>query len=68
MLKEWTRGFARYDVECCPRSYEESFDLAERIDDRPGSAVCAFNLGHVFMNIAAIRDLAKAENDLFQSK
>lgn len=46
----------------CVRAYEEAFDLTKRINDRPSSAVCVFNLGHALKDIATIRDLAKAED------
>ncbi|HEV7671577.1 MAG TPA: tetratricopeptide repeat protein [Thermoanaerobaculia bacterium] len=47
-------------VDCIP-AYEEPLELLERIGDRGGSAACAFNLGHVFKDLAAPRDLDKAE-------
>jgi tetratricopeptide (TPR) repeat protein len=45
----------------CVKSYEEAMGLAERIDDRPHIAVTAFNLGHAYLTIPALRDLDKAE-------
>ncbi len=43
-------------------SYEESLEVSESIGDREGAAVCAFNLGHAYNELAAVRDLAQAEH------
>jgi tetratricopeptide (TPR) repeat protein len=45
----------------CVISYEESQSLCERIGDRAGAAVCAFNLGHVYLTLPDLRDLEHAE-------
>jgi tetratricopeptide (TPR) repeat protein len=47
-------------VDCVP-AYEEALGLSERIGDRGGAAACTFNLGHVFKNLLAIRNLDQAE-------
>ena len=46
----------------CVKSYEESLSLKEKIGERTGAAISAFNLGHAYMKLPAIRDLAKAED------
>jgi tetratricopeptide (TPR) repeat protein len=45
----------------CVSVYEEALELSERIGDRAGAAVCAFNLGHAFKDLPALRDLDQAE-------
>lgn len=35
--------------------------MAERIGDRPHAAIVAFNLGHAYKDLPALRDLARAE-------
>jgi len=47
----------------CVVAYEEDYDLSLRIDDKPGAAVTAFNLGKAYggVSIPAIRDLTQAE-------
>jgi tetratricopeptide (TPR) repeat protein len=45
----------------CVTAYEDSLTLAERIGERAGAAICAFNLGHAYLTIPALRDLAQAE-------
>lgn len=47
-------------AECVP-AYEEALKLSERIGDRAEAAVCAFNLGHAFMELPTVRDLDQAE-------
>lgn len=47
-------------TDCVP-AYEESLALAERIGERTGAAICAFNLGNAFKNLPALRDLDLAE-------
>ncbi|MDQ5823114.1 MAG: CHAT domain-containing protein [Chloroflexota bacterium] len=47
--------------EECRLSYEEGYDLALRIDDKPLAAITAFNLGHGYMGVPALRDLDEAE-------
>ncbi len=46
----------------CVTAYEESLVLSERIGERAGAASCAFNLGHAYKDIPALRDLAQAEH------
>jgi len=48
------------NTDCMP-AYEESLELAEQIGDRPLAAICAFNLGAVFEDLPALRDLDAAE-------
>jgi tetratricopeptide (TPR) repeat protein len=45
----------------CVAAYQEGYDLMLRIGDQPGAAVTAFNLGHAYQDIPALRDLAQAE-------
>ncbi|MEI8308099.1 MAG: CHAT domain-containing protein [Chloroflexales bacterium] len=45
----------------CVGNYQESYDLSLRIGEQAGAAVCAFNLGHAYKDIPALRDLAQAE-------
>lgn len=40
----------------------EAADLFQRIGDRPAQAVAAFNLGHAYMAVTALRDLNRAEH------
>jgi tetratricopeptide (TPR) repeat protein len=47
--------------EKCVLGYKLSLALAERIDDRAGAAICAYNLGNAYKNIPILRDLAQAE-------
>ena len=47
--------------ETCVAAYEEALGLSEQIGDRPAAAIAAFNLGHAYMDIPAIRDLPQAE-------
>ncbi|MBK8930888.1 MAG: tetratricopeptide repeat protein [Chloroflexi bacterium] len=42
-------------------SYKESLALSEQIEEQAGAAICAFNLGHAYKNLPALRDLAAAE-------
>jgi tetratricopeptide (TPR) repeat protein len=46
----------------CVRSYQESLELLEKIGESAAAATCAFNLGHVYKDLAALRDLAQAEH------
>ena len=41
----------------CVEAYEEDYRLSLLIDDKPGAAVTAFNLGHAYKNLPALRDL-----------
>jgi len=45
----------------CVAAYEQAIPLCQRIGDRPEEAILAFNLGHAYMDLPAIRDLAQAE-------
>jgi len=45
----------------CVAAYQEAAALLHRIGDRPAEAVAAFNLGHAYKNLPALRDLAAAE-------
>jgi tetratricopeptide (TPR) repeat protein len=47
--------------EACVPAYEESLKLNERIGDRAGAAICAFNLGHAFEELPTLRDLHQVE-------
>jgi hypothetical protein len=46
----------------CVASYKEATECNRRIGDQPGEAITTLNLGHAYMAIAAIRDLAQAEH------
>jgi len=57
-------GAIRYElgrVDCVP-AYEEALELSERIGNRAEAAHCAFNLGGVFINLHALRELDQAES------
>ncbi|HFD40151.1 MAG TPA: ATP-binding protein, partial [Anaerolineae bacterium] len=41
----------------CVEPYKEAAELLERIGDRSAAAVAAFNLGHAYMQLPALRDL-----------
>ncbi|NQT87972.1 tetratricopeptide repeat protein, partial [bacterium] len=45
----------------CVESYREALSLYKRIGDQAVEAVCAFNLGHAYMQIPALCDLDEAE-------
>lgn len=45
----------------CVDSYQEDYDISLRIDDKPGAAVAAFNLGHAYKDLPALRNLDEAE-------
>jgi tetratricopeptide (TPR) repeat protein len=47
-------------AECVP-IYEEALELSERIGERTGAAICAFNLGHTFKSLPVLCDLDQAE-------
>jgi tetratricopeptide (TPR) repeat protein len=58
-----TLGYIRRELgraDCVP-AYEEALDLAERFGDRAGAAARSFNLGHVYKDLPALRDLHQAE-------
>jgi tetratricopeptide (TPR) repeat protein len=45
----------------CVAAYEETATLMQRIGDQTAEATAAFNLGHAYLTLPAIRDLAQAE-------
>jgi tetratricopeptide (TPR) repeat protein len=45
----------------CVTTYEEAIPLCQRIGDKPEEAIIAFNLGHAYKDIPALRDLVQAE-------
>jgi tetratricopeptide (TPR) repeat protein len=45
----------------CVKAYEEAIPLYQRIGDQAAEAVAAFNLGHAYKDLPAIRDLDQAE-------
>jgi len=45
----------------CVSVYEEALELSERIGERAGAGICAFNLGNAFQDLPALRDLDQAE-------
>ena len=45
----------------CAASYEEAISFYQRIGDQAAEAITAFNLGHAYYQIGALRDLAQAE-------
>ncbi|MEM9294120.1 MAG: tetratricopeptide repeat protein [Acidobacteriota bacterium] len=47
--------------EDCVEAYEEALELAESIGERAVAAICAFNLGHVYKDLPALRDLQEVE-------
>jgi tetratricopeptide (TPR) repeat protein len=51
----------------CRDTYREAFDLAQTADDRAAQAVCAYNLGIAYTDVAALRDFETAERWLRQS-
>ncbi len=57
-------GQIRREMESadCVASYEESLELSEAIGEGSLAATCAFNLGHAYRNLAAVRDLAQADH------
>jgi tetratricopeptide (TPR) repeat protein len=57
-LGEIRRNLGRAE---CVSGYEEALELSERIGERVGAATCAFNLGHAFSELPALRDLDQAE-------
>jgi tetratricopeptide (TPR) repeat protein len=48
-------------AECVIPS-KEAINLSQQIDDRVTEAISAFNLGHAYKDLPALRDLAQAEN------
>jgi tetratricopeptide (TPR) repeat protein len=45
------------------RHIEEDYNLSLRIiGDRPGAAITAYNLGHAYLTLPALRDLEEAEH------
>jgi hypothetical protein len=49
------------DAVACLDTYQESYDLALRIGYHTLAAICAFNIGHAYKGIPALRGLAHAE-------
>jgi tetratricopeptide (TPR) repeat protein len=45
----------------CAASYEEAIIIRQQIGDTAGEAINAFNLGHAYLTIPALRDLDAAE-------
>ena len=45
----------------CVEVYQEAIALYQHIGDRAAEAVVAFNLGHAYLTLPALRDLAQAE-------
>ncbi len=45
----------------CRSISKRPLPLCHRIGDRPAEAVAAFNLGHAYKDIPALRDLDQAE-------
>jgi tetratricopeptide (TPR) repeat protein len=45
----------------CVQAYQEDYDLSLRIGDKPGASITAFNLGHTYKEVHALRDLDQAE-------
>ena len=58
-------GLSRFQMEqgspSCVDGLCEALSLAERIGDSPAEAACALNLGHAYLTLDGIRDLALAE-------
>ncbi len=52
------RGLGQAD---CIVPFKEALELFELIGDRTGAATCAYNLGHAFKDLLALRDLSQAE-------
>jgi tetratricopeptide (TPR) repeat protein len=45
----------------CVGAFQESLELSKQIGEGTGAGICAFNLGHAYMNLEELRDLEKAE-------
>jgi tetratricopeptide (TPR) repeat protein len=45
----------------CVPPYDEALEVAQRIADRQGEAIAAYNLGHAYLDIPGLHDLEKAE-------
>jgi tetratricopeptide (TPR) repeat protein len=45
----------------CADAYKEAIPLCQRIGDKPEEAILAFNLGHAYLDLPVLRDLAQAE-------
>jgi tetratricopeptide (TPR) repeat protein len=45
----------------CANTYQEAIPLIQQIGDKPEEAVIAFNLGHAYKDLPALRDLDEAE-------
>jgi tetratricopeptide (TPR) repeat protein len=57
-LGEIQRGRGQAD---CIASYTEAAEMARHAGDRAGEATIAFNLGHAYLTLPAVCDLAEAE-------
>jgi len=45
----------------CVTAYKEAIPLCQLIGNKPEEAIIVFNLGHAYMQLPALRDLAQAE-------
>ncbi len=45
----------------CVEAYQEDYRISLHIDDKPGAAVTAFNLGRAYQDLPALRNLDEAE-------
>lgn len=45
----------------CEKSYKEALGLSERIGEMKGVAICAFSLGHAYLDVPVLRNLNEAE-------
>lgn len=48
-------------IKECVEAYREALSLLEKIDDNSAAASAAFNLGHAYKNLPALRNLDEAE-------
>ena len=55
------RSCGKRDDPGCVQPYQEAMELFQRIGDRRSEATAAFNLGHAYKDIPALRDLDQAE-------
>jgi tetratricopeptide (TPR) repeat protein len=45
----------------CATTYQEAIRLYQQVSNRQGEAITAVNLGHAYLTLPALRDLARAE-------
>lgn len=45
----------------CIQTITEQYEVSSKIGDKAGAAIAAFNLGHAYKNLPALRDLDEAE-------